>query len=202
MCDALWSVPCVPSIHPSPQIECNSRKSETSSGLFPRLCLQTMGQPDIKDMRNCVALKQLHDGSMGKGRADCFSNTSQGSAGRHPPNTQGHARYSLESQRRGERRREGERGGRGVGSERAAAASGPSRTRGHRAGPGLQVPQMMASENLNKGGRRRRAAAAESCGGGFPGSAAATRALGDASSPFPPPPRQRRGPAGEGKGKL
>lgn len=91
---------------------------------------------------------------------------------------------------------------RGWGRQRAAAASGPSRTRGHRAGPGLQVSQMMASENLNKGGRRRRKAAAESCGGGFPRSVAMTRALADASSPFPPPPRHRRGPAGEGKRKL
>lgn len=91
---------------------------------------------------------------------------------------------------------------RGWGREPAAAASGPSRTRGHRAGPGLQVSQMMASENLNKGSRRRREAAAESCGGGFPSSVATTRALGEASSPFPPPPRQRWGPAGEGKRKL
>lgn len=70
--------------------------------------------------------------------------------------------------RKGGRRREGE----GWGGERAAAASGPSRTRGPRAGTGLQVSQLMASENLNKEGRRRRAAAAQSCSGGFPRSLA------------------------------
>lgn len=95
------------------------------------------------------------------------------------------------------REKERERGG----GERAAAASGPSRTRGPRAGTGLQVSQMMASENLNKEGRRRRAAAAQSCSGGFPRSLA-TGALGEASLPFPPPARRRWGLAREGKRKL
>ncbi|XP_032111470.1 uncharacterized protein LOC116534826 isoform X2 [Sapajus apella] len=62
---------------------------------------------------------------------------------------------------------------------------------------------MMASENLNKGGRRRRAAAAESCGGGFPRSVVATtRALVDASPRFPPPPIRDGGWLEKGRGNF
>lgn len=53
---------------------------------------------------------------------DCFSNTSQGSPDRHPPNTQGHARYLLESQRRGG----GKKGGR---AERQRGGGGESEPR-------------------------------------------------------------------------
>lgn len=52
---------------------------------------------------NALGVEYTYEVSIGKGRTDSFSNTSLGSADRHPPNSQGHARCSRESQRRGER---------------------------------------------------------------------------------------------------
>lgn len=93
-------------------------------------------------------MENTYDVSMGKGRPDCFSNTAPGFADPHPPKSQGLACYLPDPEKEGGGRREGERE---VGASAAAAASGPSRTRGPRAGPRPGASRAVASANLNKG---------------------------------------------------